>query len=167
MPVPSLGGLRPTGDRVRETLFNWLQHDIRNAHCLDLFAGTGALGFEALSRGAKGVQFVELNKSAANQINANIALLQAEGLVANTDALGWLANYSGAKFDIVFIDPPFAQNLWKPAMAALSESSCLADNALVYLEYPHTANIDIPVSWTRIKEKTAGAVTTYLFQIGN
>src|ERR1700754_5153054 len=109
--VPDLPGLRPTSDRVRETLFNWLQPVIEGSRCLDLFAGTGALGLEALSRGAASVTFVEREPRLAAALQANLSRLKAGGEVIGDDAARWLKG-SGKPFDLVFLDPPFVLDAW-------------------------------------------------------
>ncbi len=157
MPVHKIDGLRPTGDRVRETLFNWLADDINGANCLDLFAGSGALGFEAASRGAQQVTLLELHRQAAQQLQANQQLLKAENIqLVNTDALSWLSQYQQACFDIVFIDPPFAQNMWEQTLRALGECSAVGPSTLLYLEYPKSHLITLPAHWRWLKQKTAG-----------
>ena len=138
IPFPDLPGLRPTPDGVRETLFNWLGQDLSGRHCLDLYAGSGALGFEALSRGAASVTMVERGVRAWRALQANAALLGARGLdLVRGDALEFLAGVSSgapgsARFDVVFIDPPFGdgipQGLWPRVLDSLS------DEGLVYLE---------------------------------
>jgi 16S rRNA (guanine966-N2)-methyltransferase len=135
LPVADLEGLRPTADRVRETLFNWLSASLPGANVLDLFAGTGALGFEAASRGATQVVMVERNPVLAASLRASAARLHAEAIeIACDDALHWLARAPHLRFDLVFLDPPFAAALWQPALAALTP--WLAADALLYLESP-------------------------------
>ena len=115
LEVPDRPGLRPTPERVRETLFNWLAPVIAGSRCLDLFAGTGALGVEALSRGAARAQFVERDGRAVQALRANLARLKAaDGRVAEADALAWLQG-EAEPFDLVFLDPPFAAAAWTPA----------------------------------------------------
>ena len=127
-------GLRPTTDRVRETLFNWLAPRVGGARCLDMFAGSGALGLEALSRGAKSCDFVESQRTAAQAIQGHLALLQAttRGHVINTDALAFTGGY---QYDIVFIDPPFADHLQQKALMWLLDNNMLTDDARIYLEF--------------------------------
>src|SRR4051812_2402971 len=129
--------IRPTPDRVRETLFNWLQPRIGGARVLDLFAGSGALGLEALSRGAAHVSFVEKERRAAAAIDALTREWGAEGAqVVCRDALGWLVQSAGgAPFDIVFLDPPYDAGLWSEAAAALVRGALLAPDARVYVEH--------------------------------
>lgn len=158
--------MRPTGDRVRETLFNWLQAEVYAAHCLDLFAGTGALGFEALSRGARYLEFVEAHKQAAAQIRENIALLKANARIHNACAQDFLDNWHGEAFNIVFIDPPFAANLWEPIFQALLRANCLAENALIYVESPLNTPLIFPANWEVQKSKTSGSVRYQLLRAG-
>lgn len=168
LPVAQVDGLRPTGDRIRETLFNWLQGEIRDAHCLDMYAGTGALGLEALSRGASNVQFLEQNALAAKQLADNILLLNAQqACLARADALEWLKQTRNTPFRIVFIDPPFSENLWNKSIEALSNSQCLACNALIYIETPINTDISTPLHWQIQKQKTSGKVTYRLYQLAN
>ncbi|MFI2811210.1 16S rRNA (guanine(966)-N(2))-methyltransferase RsmD [Microbulbifer zhoushanensis] len=149
-------GLRPTGDRLRETLFNWLQFRLPGARCLDLFAGSGALGLEALSRGAASVEFVELNRRAADTLRAQLQLLGTDrGRVHHQSALDFLAGDASA-YDIVFLDPPFTADLWQPALAALHDR--LAPRALVYVETPRDTALPLPGHWQVEKEKRAGQV---------
>ncbi len=135
LPVADVAGLRPSADRVRETLFNWLQQKLPGARVLDLFAGTGALGFEAASRGAAQAVLVERDPALAASLRASAARLHAENVEAVCDdALRWLAREPHARFDIVFLDPPFDAALWQPALAALRP--WLATDAWLYLESP-------------------------------
>jgi len=138
LPVADVAGLRPTADRVRETLFNWLQPMLPGATVLDLFAGTGALGFEAASRGATKVVLVESDAALAASLRASAVRLGADAVeVACEDARRWLARSPNHQFDLVFLDPPFAAALWQPALAALAP--WLADDAWLYLETPRAA----------------------------
>lgn len=134
IPFPDLPGLRPTPDRVRETLFNWLGQDLTGRHCLDLYAGSGALGFEALSRGAASVTMVERASRAWRALQANAALLGARGLnLVCGDALEFLGRApASTRFDVVFLDPPFGEDISAALWPRLIES--LSDEGLVYLE---------------------------------
>ncbi len=169
LEFPSLEGLRPTTDRIRETLFNWLQDTIQSQHCLDLFAGSGALGFEALSRGASRVDFVEKNSDAANAIRTNIERLKTErGRVYCTDALEWLAQsgQEDARYGLVFLDPPFKDKLLAKAIAALESSAILRDGCLVYVEENLQADaVDFPAAWVQLKSKKAGSVRYGLYEV--
>ncbi len=159
LEFPDLPGLRPTPDRVRETLFNWLAPALPGARCLDLFAGSGALGIEALSRGAAAVTFVEQHPPAVRALRENLARLQAEGAqVEQAEALAWLRR-PGTPFEIVLLDPPFGQGLLEPVCTALEAYGRLAATAWIYLEAEaETPPPSLPAYWTWHREKTAGAV---------
>ena len=162
---PDVDGLRPTGDRIRETLFNWLAPEIQGAHCLDLFAGSGALGLEALSRGADSSLLLEKHAAAAQQLKANLQLLQAgNGRVEQLDSLQWLNSAQVShRFDIVFIDPPFALELWEKVAAALEANNWLAEAAVIYLEAPRDAQLQLPANWHLHRDKQAGQVSYRLY----
>ena len=163
LPVLLADGLRPTTDRVKETVFNWLMAYIPHANCLDCFAGSGGLGFEALSRGAKSVTLIELNKSAAQQLKANKVSLKANELqVVNNDALSFLTQTKDT-FDVVFIDPPFRKGLVEQTAISLNDGK-LADNAMIYVEMELEGRQQLPSNWTLLKEKTAGQVIYQLYQ---
>jgi 16S rRNA (guanine966-N2)-methyltransferase len=164
LPVLMSEGLRPTTDRVKETVFNWLMPFIQDSLCLDCFAGSGGLGFEALSRGASHVSFVELNKAAAQQLLENQRLLKSANIsIVNSDVLIFIEK-SINKFDIVFIDPPFRKNLVEQTAKQLDQHS-LADNALIYVEMEsEDNNQQLPTNWTLLKEKIAGQVVYRLYQ---
>lgn len=135
LSVPDLPGLRPSGDRAREVLFNWLQGRVREARCLDLFAGTGALGLEAASRGAGSVVLVEQDHGLCRQL-IDLAGQWPGGevlTVVQADAVRWLERAEGP-FDIVFVDPPFGAGLYAATLAALARPGLLAPGALVYVE---------------------------------
>jgi 16S rRNA (guanine966-N2)-methyltransferase len=173
LPVLMAEGLRPTTDRVKETVFNWLMPYISQANCLDCFAGSGGLGFEALSRGADQVTLVELNRSAAKQLLANKELLQADNLtVVHSDALvflkeGFLKPSSAASetkpFDLVFLDPPFRLQLVEQAAQLLNHCG-LAEDALIYVEMEAESEQVMPENWQLLKEKLAGQVSYQLYQ---
>lgn len=165
LSFPSVDGLRPTGDRIRETLFNWLAPEIQGARCLDLFAGSGALGIEALSRGAQVSLLLERDPKAAAQLKANLDILRAEaGRVVNADAVSFLqqAN-SDAPYHIVFIDPPFQLHLWQVVIDALEAGKWLADNATIYIESGRDDSYHPPINWQLHRDKHAGAVSYRLF----
>lgn len=135
LPIASVPGLRPTPDRVRETLFNWLQMTVPGARCLDLFAGSGALGFEALSRGAREVVMVEKHPAAFAQLQANSATLQATALeLAHTDGLAFL-QAQPEPFDLIFLDPPFRQGLVAEALQSIHQRQLIRPEGMIYLEY--------------------------------
>ena len=165
LSFPDVDGLRPTGDRIRETLFNWLAPDIQGAHCLDLFAGSGALGLEALSRGAESSVLLEKHAAAAQQLKANLQLLQADnGRVEQVDSLQWLAQQKPSHpFDIIFIDPPFALDLWATIATALEANHWLSDAAVIYLEAPRDAQLQLPANWQLHRDKQAGQVSFRLY----
>lgn len=148
--VPDAPGLRPTSDRVRETLFNWLQSQVVGARVLDLFAGVGALGFEAVSRGAASVALVERDPALARALEATASRLKiAAASVHCADAPTWLRSAQGAGFDLVFIDPPFAADLWQATIDALGP--CLADQARIYLESPAGHAPAAPAGWSLLR----------------
>jgi 16S rRNA (guanine966-N2)-methyltransferase len=161
---PDSPGLRPTSDRIRETLFNWLQQKLPGAKCLDLYAGSGALTFEALSRGAAHVVALECEHSAAKSITENAKKLLS---MEETDRLellhcraeAWLTQTINLRFDIVFIDPPFAAELHTSTLQHLIDSRCLSNGALIYLEAPQPlSSLGFPFGYTLLKEKRAGTV---------
>lgn len=161
-------GLRPTPDRVRETLFNWLAPVVPGARCLDLFAGSGVLGLEALSRGAGESLFVEADAATARALQSNLQLLNADnGRVCVGDALAFLFQPCERPFDIIFLDPPFRQG-WLDRICPLLESGdWIASGGRVYLEYerenPPTA---IPLNWHPLRKKEAGQLTYELLGRG-
>lgn len=156
-------GLRPTPDRVRETLFNWLMPVIEGARCLDLFAGTGALGIEALSRGAAVVDFVESDARLAAQLRANLLRLKQTASVHGFSANRFVES-TEHRFDIVFIDPPFSENLWESSMAAIERQSVLSDEAWIYVESPADRPLVAPATWQLHREGRAGAVRFVLYR---
>ena len=164
LPVLSAEGLRPTTDRVKETVFNWLMPYLYDANCLDCFAGAGSLGFEALSRGAAHVNLIELNKAAAKQLLANKALLKADNIaVNNVDVLRFLNTQKQQHFDLVFIDPPFRKGLVAQTCELLNKG-WLNDQALIYIEMEVDGTQIIPNNWELIKEKVAGQVAYQLYK---
>ena len=164
LQVAELDGLRPTPERVRETLFNWLAPVIAGAHCLDLCAGTGALGVEALSRGAASVHFVERDARAAQALRANLARLQAlPAEVTIADAQDYLREVP-REHDVVFLDPPFGLDLWGPLARQLEAGGWLAPAALIYVESPQDVAPVLPSTWQAHRQGTAGAVRYALFR---
>ncbi|RJX65271.1 16S rRNA (guanine(966)-N(2))-methyltransferase RsmD [Vibrio sinensis] len=165
LPVHDAEGLRPTTDRVKETLFNWLAHDVPKAKCLDLFAGSGGLGFEAASRQAEMVTLIELNQNAFRQLEKNITALNATNLQAkNTDAISFLKQ-PGTPHHVVFIDPPFRKGLLNEVVELLETNHWLADDAMIYIESEKELALDnIPAHWNLHREKTAGQVCYRLFE---
>lgn len=167
LAVKNVPGLRPTTDRIKETVFNWLMQDTRDANVLDCFAGSGGLGFEALSRFANNTTFIELDLSAVNQLKNNISTLKIENAqVKHTNTLTFLEQKNEEEpFDLVFIDPPFRQNLAQTTCDYLEKNSWLSPQALVYLEVEADLNtLTTPDNWLLIKEKKAGQVFCRLYQ---
>ncbi|QCU90912.1 16S rRNA (guanine(966)-N(2))-methyltransferase RsmD [Thiomicrorhabdus sediminis] len=149
LPVLDAEGLRPTSDRVRETLFNWLQFDIAGSRCLDMFAGSGALSFEALSRGAAQATLLELNGANAKQLQTNLKTLNVnqpatKATVVQADSLQWLQGCTEPPFDIVFIDPPFHQGLMQQSIDLLFAKQLIKADGWLYLEQEN----DLP--WPRL-----------------
>lgn len=167
LPVKDVQGLRPTTDRIKETVFNWLMQDTRDANVLDCFAGSGGLGFEALSRFASTALFIELDPSAAKQLAQNIATLKLQNAqVRHTNSLSFLEQKNSNKpFDLVFVDPPFRKNLAQTSCNLLEINNWLSEEALIYLEVESDLNTFKPPSnWLLIKEKKAGQVFCRLYQ---
>ena len=167
LPVKDVQGLRPTTDRIKETVFNWLMQDTREAKVLDCFAGSGGLGFEALSRFASTALFIELDPSAAKQLAQNIATLKLQNAqVRHTNSLSFLEQKnSNTPFDLVFVDPPFRKNLAQTSCNLLEINNWLSEEALIYLEVESDLNTFKPPSnWLLIKEKKAGQVFCRLYQ---
>lgn len=165
LKVLDVEGLRPTTDRVKETVFNWLMPYTSNANVLDCYAGSGGLGFEALSRYAGTVTFIELDNLAHRQLAENIKLLNADNTqLFNGNCLEVLPKLAG-KYDLVFIDPPFRKDLASSTCHLLEELQLLADDAVIYLEVEkELTNIELPSNWQILKEKNFGQVTSYLLQ---
>ncbi len=164
---PDADGLRPTSDRIRETLFNWLQNDISGSRCLDLFAGSGALGIEALSRGASEVQFVESNQQVAAALQDSLDELALDAAKLDvTTAENWIAaNQNASGFDIVFLDPPFDKGPVSDICQALVKSSLVQENTLIYLENSSLTNPEeLPEDFAQLKSKQAGQVSYALYQ---
>lgn len=161
--VPDRPGLRPTPDRVRETLFNWLAPVVEGAHALDLFAGTGALGIEAWSRGAASVDFVEADRGLADALRATLARLGAQGQVSNLSAETFLSAARGP-YALVFLDPPFAADAWSSVAARLELGGFLVDGARVYVESPRRLVPQLPANWQLLRETQAGEVRAALYR---
>lgn len=158
-------GLRPTPARVRETVFNWLQTDVIASRCLDLYAGSGALGFEAASRRAKTVVMVENNAQACRLIHENKVKLVAEQIkLVQMDVFKFLAG-DATPFDVVFLDPPFAKGLGPQTCQWLEDKGWLAPQAKIYVEVESQLVLDeVPINWHCLKSKTSGEVGYYLFE---
>jgi 16S rRNA (guanine966-N2)-methyltransferase len=167
LPVLDVQGLRPTTDKNKETLFNWLAPFIRNTSCLDLFAGSGGLGFEALSRYAKQCTFVELDKHAVKNLLLNIQLLQLpteQAQVIQGNAVEKL-NQIEDTFDLIFLDPPFNQDLLPHVIEIISKKQLLAADGLIYIECESVGGgYIVPESWRLIKEKCTLQILTRLYQ---
>jgi len=154
--VPDAQGLRPTPDRVRETLFNWLQPFLHGAKCLDLFAGSGALGIEAVSRGAASSLLIEQDRETAETLRESLRILDADKIVVHqADALQWIKT-ANQVFDIIFLDPPFGKNMIKQCLSLLAESECVVEQTLIYVEsesiWQAEKNVEV------IKQAKAGQV---------
>ncbi|QKT03270.1 16S rRNA (guanine(966)-N(2))-methyltransferase RsmD [Ectothiorhodospiraceae bacterium 2226] len=165
LPIAEVEGLRPTPDRVRETLFNWLQPVVAGARCLDLYAGSGALGLEALSRGAGLVVMVDSEPRVVAQLRAHVAALgaleQAEVHLASAES--YLAGGAAQPFDLVFLDPPFRRDLLVPTCACLEQGGWLAPGARIYLEAEADAPAPaLPAGWEFLRAGSAGQVRYYL-----
>ena len=160
LQVANVPGLKPTSIRIRETLFNWLSPRIEGARCLDLCAGTGALGLEALSRGASRVVFVECSGIAFENLKSNINSLKASGAeLKKTDAISFLNNSVIEKFDIIFIDPPFADGLYGDLFELIAAKGWLSKNARIYIEMSaNEKEVDLPKNWHILKRKKTGNV---------
>lgn len=154
-------GVRPTPDRIRETLFNWLQPVVAGSRCLDLFCGSGALAIEALSRGAATVTLVDTSTAALQDAARNLERLGAQGYeLARADALEWLRSAHPARWNIVFLDPPFGQDLLAGCLALLGQPGMLAPGARIYVESGSSEPLpELPDGWTLHREKTAGNVS--------
>ncbi|NNE05145.1 MAG: 16S rRNA (guanine(966)-N(2))-methyltransferase RsmD [Xanthomonadales bacterium] len=168
LPVADVPGLRPSGDRARETLFNWLAPDLPGAVCADLFAGTGALGFEAASRGARQVELVENNRLAIQNLERCIEMLGAEQVsVKPMDAMAWLRSPTEPVFDLLFADPPFDSELHQHIAQAVSDAGCLKPGGLLYIESPADAPSPVvPQGWSAWKEKRIGEVKMLVLKSG-
>ncbi|MFQ3176647.1 MAG: 16S rRNA (guanine966-N2)-methyltransferase [Psychromonas sp.] len=168
LPVQDKAGLRPTTDRTKETLFNWLMQDIRDASCLDCFSGSGSLAFEALSRYAKNVTLLEKDNQAASQLRENLKTLKVDNAtLIETDSINYLQQPASQKFDIVFIDPPFFNGLLQPCCNALEMNDYLAENALIYIEKETLSNdFSAPKNWQLLKEKSTSQVCYQLYLRG-
>jgi 16S rRNA (guanine966-N2)-methyltransferase len=166
LPVADVPGLRPSGDRGREVLFNWLQAQVRGATCVDLFAGTGALGLEAASRGARQVTLVEKSKVAARQLRDNLGKLEASHCrVVCADALEWLASGQCPPADLVFVDPPFDSGLQVPVLELLATQNCLSADGLVYVECARQSPPALSAThWQLMRDKELGEVRMLLLK---
>lgn len=157
-------GLRPTPDRVRETLFNWLMPYLPGAHCLDLFTGSGALGLEALSRGAAEVVMIDNNAKVISQIRENLSILQSTNAkVFQADGVKWLKQSPHQAFDTVFLDPPYADNVLSECINLLEQNHWLKEEAWIYIELPSKGELpELPGNWQWHRNKQAGQVGYHL-----
>lgn len=164
LAVPASPGLRPSGDRVRETLFNWLIPVLAGARIVDVFAGTGALGLEAVSRGAAHAVLVERDPALAQALRETVTRLSAQESVevAQGDALAWLGRQEAASFDVAFVDPPFGADLWQPTLAALLPK--LAQDAWLYVESPPEQAPTLPGEWALHREGRTREVRYALYR---
>ena len=160
---PPVAAIRPTPDRVRETVFNWLQSAVAGRRCLDLFAGSGALGIEALSRGAREVVFVDRDPAVSRHLVATLQLLGCDrGRVVRSDARSFLAGPAGP-FDVIFLDPPFGEPVLPEACRRIEAGGWLAPGGLVYLEAAaSTGPPELPDGWSLLRSKRAGEVGYHL-----
>lgn len=160
---PDGEGLRPTPARIRETLFNWLMNDVREARVLDLFAGSGALALEALSRGAREAVLVDRSTAVCAQLARELSSLPgAKAQILNQDALAFTASTNRTPFDIIFLDPPFHQDLLAPAIAALEANGFLHDGSWIYVE-AETSPGTVPPAWQLYRRQQAGQVCCSLY----
>lgn len=167
IPVLDQTGLRPTTDRIRETLFNWLTPYLSNESIgLDLFAGSGALGFEALSRGVKRVIFVEKQATVFQHLKQTAQQLELNPTdILHQDALIYLDSTPKLNFDFIFIDPPFHQNLVQQAIDTLTKQDHLKTNSIIYIESELSLSVNTPINWRLIKEKTTKQLKAQLFKV--
>jgi len=165
LPVANLPSLRPTGDRIRETLFNWLMGDIVGARVLDLFSGAGSLGLESLSRGAAALTLIEQHPTAVKQLQQNLELLDASSsaVLIQSDAVRWLQQGAEQPFDLVFIDPPFSENLWQASFEGLETGGYLTAGSAIYIECERERTLQIPDNWQLFRQKRAGQVCFSLY----
>ena len=164
---PDRPEMRPTGNRIRESLFNWIQADIFDSRCLDLFSGSGALGIEALSRGAEMTTFIESDFETANCLEETLQTLNAEnGIVVKADAINWLESQKNIEpFGFVFLDPPFKKNLLLDCISLLESNRIIANNGNIYIETEMSVDQrKLPLTWRLKQKKQAGRVSYCLYQ---
>lgn len=164
LPVADRPGLRPTSDRARETLFNWLQQQVAGRRVLDLYAGTGALGFEAASRGAAEITLVERDPALAQSLRESAARLKLANLgVECADVLHWLGSPVDRQYDLVFVDPPYADGLWARTIDGLDP--WLADTAWVHMESALAATYPVPAHWRLHRELASREARHALYRV--
>lgn len=165
LSFPDIEGLRPTGNRIRETLFNWLAEKTPGSQCLDLFAGSGALGWEALSRGAQHCVFCERDPRALDHLRRNDRALQSgRATITGGDALTLLQRPNDRAYDLVFLDPPFRDANWQACIEHLERGGWLRADAWLYLETPCATAIALPPQWTIRRQQSSGSVHYQLWQ---
>ena len=169
IPFEFKSTLRPTSSKLREILFNWLQFEISNFECLDLFAGTGALGIEALSRGAKKTVFIELNKKNYLGIKSSVKKLKIEetSMVLFKDCISWIKKSDLSGFNLIFLDAPFNEELEEKTLRVLTNNKSLKPSCKIYLEHSKFSIIEIPTSLKILKEKNVGDVKALLLSNEN
>ena len=167
LEVPDIDGLRPTSERVRETLFNWLMPSIHKSVCLDLFAGSGSLGFEALSRGAKHCTFIEKSKLAFSQIKTTRTSLNAvNSEVHNCDAIDFLSSVHNHNFNLVFLDPPFSDDYLISSIESIHKYQLVSRGGYIYIEFNKNNDLsDLPDNWSVIRKKIYGNVCFILIEV--
>ena len=167
LPVANVTGLRPTTDRNKETLFNWLMPYVADANCLDMFAGSGGLGFEALSRYAQSVTFIELDKSALLNLQQNCQKLKIDArqvTLLSGNALQLVGSLTQA-FNLIFLDPPFHQQLIQPSVTLIERHNLLAEGGIIYIETEvQAANYAVPANWQLLKEKLNSQLCSRLYR---
>ena len=164
IPFEFKDSLRPTSSKLKEVLFNWIQFEIHDCVCLDLFAGSGSLGIEAISRGSPKVIFVELNKKNYLSLSTNIKNLGIKGKckIFFKDAFSWIKNYDLSEIDIIFLDPPFNKDYEIKILNQLLKKSNLKSSCKIYLEYSKYNDLEIPKEFNVIKQKDVGDVKALL-----
>jgi len=169
LPYKQNKSIRPTESKTKETLFNWLLNDLQGKVCLDMFAGTGSLGIEALSRGAKKTIFIESNKKNYLVLKKSISELNLENfsMILFKDGLSWMKENDLSEFDLILLDPPFNQNYEKKALEVINKSKNLKCSCKIYIEFSKFTNLDIPNSFKICKEKTIGDVKALLLENDN
>ena len=167
LEVPDIDRLRPTSERVRETLFNWLMPSIHKSVCLDLFAGSGSLGFEALSRGARHCTFVEKSKLAFRQIKTTRTILNAmNSEIHNCDAIDFLSSVHNHNFNLVFLDPPFSDDYLISSIESIHEYQLVSRGGYIYIEFNKNNDLfDLPDNWSVIRKKIYGNVCFILIEV--
>jgi len=165
IPVPDFVELRPSTDRIRETLFNWLMPYIHSARCLDIFSGSGVLGFESISRGAQLATLIDKNPQVIKHLQEQKQIFQTSAIeIVQADILQWLVQPVPTPYNIVFVDPPFASDLWLQTCQLLTEFHWLTPDAVIYIEHPAPLDLQLPPSWHALKQQKAGNVCYGLWQ---